>query len=43
MFSGDPECFLSRHDAELLALVTYQAHFLVKYLFVDLMNSVCDC
>ena len=35
---ADPGSF-----AELFALSTYQAHFLVKYLFVDLMSSVCDC
>ena len=43
MLGGDLQSFLCGHDTELFALSTYQAHFLVKYLFVDLMSSVCDC
>ncbi len=43
MLGGDAQGLFDRHDPELLALIADQAHFFVKDLFVDLMNSVCDC
>ena len=43
LFNCNFESFLSRHDAKLFSLTADQANFLVKNLFVDLMNSVCDC
>jgi len=42
LFCGDLQGFLGGHNAQLIALVVYQAYFLVDDLFVDLMCSVCD-
>ena len=42
MLDGYLKSFLRGHNAQLLALGTYQADFLVNNLLVDLMNSVCD-